>query len=328
MGLDPANGRAIIKASKRCWVKVTTEPISWRIAAWRAALLAALMLSLPGCGGEGEDVTDMGSPVELLPTQTIVIASFNIQTFGEAKLEKAEVMNVIVRILALFDIVALQEIRGSENFVLHHLVGMMEAQGFRYDYLSSPPMGSGSHREQYAFVYNPAVVQPVGEPRVYPQTGGEKFLREPFLARFTTANGFDFVLVAIHTSPSLAAAEIGALPHVVDYGRDQFPDEQDFVVLGDFNADCGYYDEAGGECPLRTVEYQWLIADWEDTSLAQGECTYDRIVITAAATGEDYAGNYGVYRFDQELGLSAVVAEAVSDHYPVWAQFHTDLDGD
>ena len=33
------------------------------------------------------------------------------------------------------------------------------------------------------------------------------------------------------------------------------------MVLGDFNADCSYFDEEDKACPLRAAGYTWLIGD-------------------------------------------------------------------
>lgn len=56
-------------------------------------------------------------------------------------------------------------------------------------------------------------------------------------------------------------------------------------------------------------------------------CTYDRIIITET-TVEGYAGNAGVFRFDTVYGLTQDMAEKVSDHYPVYAEFWVSRDTD
>jgi len=81
------------------------------------------------------------------------------------------------------------------------------------------------------------------------------FEREPFIAEFNIiGDNFNFVLANIHADPDFAATEIGFLPLVVDAAKNTFPGENEIIVLGDFNADCDYFDE-DGECLLRTSEY-------------------------------------------------------------------------
>jgi hypothetical protein len=50
--------------------------------------------------------------------------------------------------------------------------------------------------------------------------------------------GFDVTLIVIHTDPDEATEEINALDVVVNYTQNKYPDEQDFIVMGDLNADC------------------------------------------------------------------------------------------
>jgi len=51
-------------------------------------------------------------------------------------------------------------------------------------------------------------------------------------------------------------------------------------------------------------------------------------VIREEGTGADYANSWGVYRFDQVHNLSQAQTEAVSDHFPVWADFFDNRDDD
>jgi hypothetical protein len=46
---------------------------------------------------------------------TIKVASFNIQVFGTSKLKKPQVMDVLVKVIRRFDVVAIQEVRSWER---------------------------------------------------------------------------------------------------------------------------------------------------------------------------------------------------------------------
>src|SRR5690242_8651975 len=54
--------------------------------------------------------------------QTIRIATFNIQVFGEAKLNDPEVMHTIVGILKNFDLIAIQEVRAVTQDIMPQLI--------------------------------------------------------------------------------------------------------------------------------------------------------------------------------------------------------------
>ena len=106
--------------------------------------------------------------------------------------------------------------------------------------------------------------------------------------------------------------------------RDHFTNESDFLILGDLNADCTYFDESPYKNPIFN---HWLIGNEVDTNLAKSSCTYDRIIITDGAM-EDYAGNSGVFRFDLMYDLPYIEAKKASDHYPVFSDFYIAKDTD
>jgi deoxyribonuclease-1-like protein len=139
-----------------------------------------------------------------------------------------------------------------------------------------------------------------------------------------------FVLITIHTDPNAAKKEIKALPKVVKDAKEHFPGEKDFIILGDLNADCTYFEEDDMSSPLRDPQYTWLIDNSVDTSLASESCTHNRIIVTTAMAKEDYASamGSGAFRFDEAFGLSPNQAKRVSDRYPVFSTFFTDRDTD
>ncbi len=57
------------------------------------------------------------------------------------------------------------------------------------------------------------------------------------------------------------------------------------------------------------------------------DCTYDRIIISTPAI-TDFTGNSGVFRFDEAYNLTYYMTIAVSDHYPVYAEFWNNRDTD
>ena len=133
------------------------------------------------------------------------------------------------------------------------------------------------------------------------------------------------MLINIHVKPDDAEHEIYALDDVVQDARTRYPGEDDFIVLGDLNADCNYFDEEDLGHPLRSMHYTWLIGNDQDTNLAASDCTYDRTIVTAGLR-EDYAKEAAVFRFDEVYGLTREAAKKVSDHYPVYARFEVGRD--
>ena len=103
-------------------------------------------------------------------------------------------------------------------------------------------------------------------------------------------------------------------------------DSRKFVrINSDFNVWYQTLDEDDMSCPLRSIDYTWLIPNSEDTNLAESDCAYDRIIVTKG-TQEDHTGDAGVFCFDSLYSLTADFAKTISDHYPVYATFHVDRD--
>ena len=116
------------------------------------------------------------------------------------------------------------------------------------------------------------------------------------------------------------------LDAVVDYAQIMNPEECDFIVMGDLNADGIYFDE-DVTCSMSGSEYYWAIDDSVDTTTKSTDYTYDRIIIIDSAVS-DFTGDSGVFRFDIEYGLTVNETVAVSDHYPVYAEVWSGKDVD
>jgi len=285
-----------------------------------AALFGYFLLNDLGLdGGDGADG----------PPSTIRIAAFNIQIFGEAKRQKEEVMEVLVEIARGFDLMLVQEIRDAEGETApYYLKRMNDVDGPRYGYVLSERLGRTTSKEAYAYFYNTETVDFIeGSAHVYNDTG-DVFEREPFIASFRSG-GFDFTLVGVHTKPDDAYAEIGNLTAVVYSVRAEDPGEGDIIVLGDLNADGSYFDEDDDSNPFKAQGFYWVITNEMDT-MTKTDWTYDRMVLLNFTYGHEYVGGSArVFYFDEEfdIGEEALVWE-VSDHYPVFAEFRTDIPDD
>jgi len=304
-------------------------------------LTVILLLALTGCSDYDmyqfvKSQQDAGrfadTPAFDSANDTITIASFNIQVFGTTKAGKPEVMSILAKIISQFDIVAIQEIRDSSGTAIKDLEAAVDALGTDYDYIIGPRLGRTSSKEQYAYMFRTGTVEPLNS-RTF-EDPADVFHREPLIAEFKAKNGkFDFTIVNIHVDPDEADDEIDALGSLMSILQED-QTERDFIALGDMNSDCAYFQETTGwelswTDPYNDASlYLWLIDNGKDTTVGSNTCTYDRIIITKATTGADWTGQAGVYRFDEIYGLAPDQAKKVSDHYPVWATFHTTRDSD
>jgi deoxyribonuclease-1-like protein len=258
---------------------------------------------------------------------TIKLAAFNLQVFGTAKADKPEVMEVFSKIIRNYDVIALEEIRDSTQTALPKLLDAVNSVGSpRYDYIVSERLGRTVSKEQYAYVYNTQTIHPIGSPYTYPDSN-DLFQREPYISEFKAKDGsFDFVLITIHTDPDTATQEINDLPKVVENAKSKYRGEGDFIIMGDLNADCNYFNEKS-QSPLRSGDYYWFINNSVDTTTKSTDCTYDRIIITNS-TKTDFTGESGVFRFDKAYNLTYEKTIEISDHYPVYGTFWNSRDTD
>lgn len=252
------------------------------------------------------------------------IATFNIKVFGRTKAGKPEVMSALAEIVRKYDVVAIQELKDVSNSVPGLFLAEINKLEPKYAMLLSPRTGQQeddqSSQEQYAFYYNTETVKPLDSGLLYDDSERDYFQREPWLAHFQAVDGaFTFVLMNIHTRPEAAVDEIAALAHVMKWAQEKYPDEDDLIAIGDFNAGCSYASpEQLDAMVLSSSSYNWIIPHTADTNLSTSKsCAYDRIV-TTIGTSEDFTDNWDV---DE-----AFSNESISDHFPVWAEFFVNKD--
>jgi endonuclease/exonuclease/phosphatase family metal-dependent hydrolase len=246
-----------------------------------------------------------------------------MQIFGVSKAAKTEAMMILSDIVSRSDLIAVQEVRSADLGPVTQFMRMLPP---RYAFLLGPREGRSGSKEQHWIIYDSGKLRLLDE-RSWADPE-DIFERSPLGAYFQTNGSFDFILISNHIQPRSAAREIAALPAVVRHYQELWG-ETDVALVGDFNADGSYYDEDNLAAVFPEDSYRIIIANDYDTTLASGDNTYDRIIISASAV-EDYAGACGVLRFDEAYDFSELSIEPrhVSDHYPVWAEFYTAADTD
>ncbi|MFO7906707.1 MAG: endonuclease/exonuclease/phosphatase family protein [Planctomycetota bacterium] len=249
---------------------------------------------------------------------TITIASFNIQVFGESKLSKPWVVEILARIVRRFDVTAIQEIRCKEDYVIPEFVDAVNADGSAYNYVVGPRLGRTISKEQYAFVYDTERIQVDMTSSGTIQDPKDYLHRDPFVTRFRTrtpnpSQSFTFWLVNVHTDPDEVATEVRALADVFLVMQQARANEDDVILLGDFNANSQQFGLLG-----RVPGIMWVVRD--TTTNTRRRKTYDNILFDRVRTAE-YTGRWGVYEFENIHQLTREQALAVSDHLPVWAEF-------
>ena len=298
-----------------------------------ATLLVALIAPLVGCdveviGPDGRVVRSSKKDNNAAPSatalppaaagDTISIASFNIQVFGTSKLKKTEVMQTLAECVRKFDIVAIQEVRATDQTVVPQFVNLINSDGSTYAHLIGPRLGRTSSKEQYTFIYNTARIQHDPSWLYTLPDPTDQMHRPPLAARFYTRTApgttpFSFTLVNIHTDPDETKQELNALDDVFVAVQRDGSGEDDVIILGDLNVDEYHLGELG---QLPGIAH---VVSGVPTN-TRGNKTYDNLVFDTRATTE-YTGQWGVLDLKREFNLSQDQALKVSDHMPVWAIF-------
>ncbi|XP_061591553.1 deoxyribonuclease-1-like 1 [Cololabis saira] len=255
------------------------------------------------------------------------ICAFNLYHFGDSKSKKNDVMLILARIITRCDVCLLQEVRDSKGKAVPELLQQLKRYDPKHGYghVASERLGrSDSYREQYVFVYRTDTVTVTGQYQYPDDLPGDEdaFAREPFVVRFKAAKTSikEFVLIPQHTTPTNTTKELDALYDVLQRVKKMWRTEN-VMLLGDFNADCGYLAKKN-RIKVRLITDSnlfWLIPEDSDTTVRSStSCSYDRIVVNGPTFNRAVVPSSAKpFNFQTEYGLTEEQALDVSDHYPV-----------
>ncbi|XP_051528468.1 deoxyribonuclease gamma-like isoform X2 [Myxocyprinus asiaticus] len=247
---------------------------------------------------------------------TLKICSFNIKSFGESKISKPDVLDIILESISRCDLMLVLEIKDVKGNAFGQLMTQLNSRyrtrADEFGYVISERLGRKSYKEQYAFIYRQKMVS-VNAVYQYPdkQTGDEDaFAREPFVVWFSSPK----------TVPEAAVKEIDELYDVYQNVSELWQSEN-FIIMGDFNAACSYVPKRQWvNIRLRSdSQFVWLTGDKLDTSVkVSTKCAYDRVVLRGEKLVEAVnPESVEVFNFKDEFGLTEQQALAVSDHFPL-----------
>lgn len=252
-------------------------------------------------------------------SESIRVATFNIQVFGDAKVSKAHVLDKLARICGMFDVVAIQELRSKNGeAVIQQLVAAIKSiSGRSMAYVMGDRVGKSVSKEQYVFLFDEASIQCDVQQAYTVQDPDGLLNRPPFVALFRARkpnpqDAFTFILTNIHTDPDHAIVETDAMQLVLDAVLHDGRNEDDVILLGDFNTNNKKLGRLGVVPGLGDV-----LTD-EPTNTT-GQQQYDHIFFLKFATREYLRG--GVFDTVRQFNLSLDQAKEISDHLPVWAEF-------
>jgi len=263
------------------------------------------------------------------------IGAFNIQIFGAAKAKRQNTLGVLAQIATTYDVLAIEEVGSNASKASEETcIGVMDAYVERINQIAGAGAYAYVRGNQYGIVYRKSEFQLVSS-ALY--SGTQTFTYVPLTAYFRSTAGrgnLDFALLCIHTSPSKAKTEIPSLRIAMAEVGEEYSDT-DVICMGDFNADGEYFTEGSGTelSGFPSASYTSVIPNSADTTVAASSNTYDRIELSSSMA-PNYCSSWGVLVFGQAYDVTRCEGSAtttgteaaVSDHYPVWAEFYTDRD--
>ena len=284
--------------------------------------------------------------------ETINIAIWNIREFGKKRRTDAAI-HYVAEILGQFDLVTLVELRND----LTDLGRVIEILGPSWDVIYSDWMDdAGGNKERTAFLFDRRAVTfnglaaEIDPPRKKDGTeylADQSFWRAPYMCSFRAGN-FDFIALATHTrwgdSIEGREAELQMLADWVGHRfKDKFVEDNDLIVMGDFNTPAlddklfKALTSRGLQIPDSLVELKLGDVTVKGSNLGKN-ARYDQILHmpTVKKRFSNFGGTLDFYISDariKELFPNAgYTKEAftyqLSDHFPVWVQIKTDIDGE
>jgi len=249
---------------------------------------------------------------------TIRVASFNLDQFQEKKISDPNVTELLLRVLRQFDVIAIQEVTARSQDFFPALCDLLNSKGAHYDYVVGPRIGRSGRTEQFAYLYDRRTIE-VDRNQLYTVEDRDQLLTFDPLVGWFRARGpkpqeaFTFSLVNVHVDASEAARELSILDDVFFAVRSDGLDEDDVIMLGDFEAS----DQKLGE--LGKVPHLLAVVSKQPTNV-RGNAQLDNILFDQQSTTE-FTGRGGIYDFLREFNLTSEQAQLISDHVPVWAEF-------
>jgi hypothetical protein len=283
--------------------------------------------------------------------QSINVAIWNIREFGKKRRTEAAI-HYIAEILGQFDLIALVELRDN----LTDYGRVCQFLGPSWDLVYSDWMSDpGGNRERVGFLFDRRAVTfnglaaEVDAPRT--KKGQEylaelSFWRAPYMCSFRAGN-FDFIAIATHArwgdSPKAREAELGMLAEWIDVRfKDKAAEDTDLIVMGDFNTpslDDSIFKaltSRGLQIPDSLVDLKLGDITVKGSNLNK-DARYDQILhlptlkqrfTNFGGTLDFYGSDAGIKELFPTAGYSRTqFTFQLSDHFPVWVQVDTDIDG-
>lgn len=284
--------------------------------------------------------------------ESINVAIWNIREFGKVHRTEAAI-HYIAEILGQFDLVAMVELRDD----LTDLGRVLPILGPTWEVVYSDWVDdAGGNKERTAFLFDRRAVTfnglaaEIDQPRV--KVGTEylanlSFWRAPYMCSFRAGN-FDFIAIATHArwgdSVEARRKELQRLADWIDTRfQDKFVEDHDLIVMGDFNIpkiDDNLFKaltSKGLQIPTSLKALKAGDQAIGGSNLGK-DARFDQILHLPSALSEftNSGGTLDFFVSDASIDklfpgkkyTREKFSFQISDHFPVWVQIKTDVEGE
>jgi endonuclease/exonuclease/phosphatase family metal-dependent hydrolase len=244
----------------------------------------------------------------------ITIASWNIKRLGHGNQQSYPALAAVA---SKADLLAVQEVM-TEAGIARLETALEKHTGEDWGVLVSHAIGSSSYKEMYAFAWRESAVSYVDGAVVYLDRG-DRFIREPFSARFESRrDGSQVALATVHILYGDGVAdrtpEIRALANYWEWMGEVYP-ETPRMLVGDFNLP----PDNPAWAPLKASARPLITRGASTLSSKDGRYAnlYDNIWVEKNSRLK--LGAAGIIDFPRMIGWSHDKSRKhVSDHAPVY----------
>ena len=226
---------------------------------------------------------------------SLTVANWNLQIFGQKKANNPELLNQYAEIIDDYDIIFIQEIRDKSQTAFPKLCELLP----EYHCRNSTRAGRSSSKEQIGIIYKKEIE--ITNWQDFNPDSEDRWERSPLQVEFKVHN-YTISIYNLHTKPDDVQQELFYLASVVN-------EQGNIMIIGDLNADCSYYNN---EKETEFDNWYWVIKDNHDTTTSASNCAYDRIILNNDALNQALA-----------FGIKKDITKEQSDHYLVWIQLMT-----
>jgi len=292
-----------------------------------------------------------------IPDRNLLVATWNLRGFGDlteswkagendTPKRDLHALRCIAEIISRFDVIAIQEVKGTLKCLRHMLKLLGPDWGV---ILTDVTRGAPGNSERMAFVFDMRKVRISGLAcelvvpkeqldKIGPDSLNEQFARTPYAVSFWSA-GKTFILVTLHVIYGKKAEErVLELKAIADWlaewARDVSEWDHNLMTLGDFNIDrkgdklYNAFMSTGLHVPEDLYKVPRTI--FSDPEKPDTDKFYDQIAWfkgdnDAPALSLKYVQG-GTFDFTKaalkSLNLTkSQLSYRISDHYPLWVEF-------